>query len=75
MKFKPPMAQFRAWIAEIKHTLDSGRSQPPVPGPPEWYTGLAVSPASFSRQLGTMQIALQAARTSAKPSSNTVPNR
>ena len=32
----------------------------------EWFTGLAVSPAAFSRQLGDMQVAMQRAARSAK---------
>ncbi|HEU5022026.1 MAG TPA: hypothetical protein VFT60_09040 [Bryobacteraceae bacterium] len=37
-----------------------------VPMRAEWFTGLAVSPASFSRQLGDMQVAMQRAARLAK---------
>ena len=34
-----------------------------VDSSPEWYAGLAVSPASFSQQLGNMQISMLRANT------------
>jgi len=41
-------------------------SAPTTAGAPEWYAGLAVSPASFSRQLGEMQTSLQRANSVAQ---------
>jgi hypothetical protein len=54
-----------AWIrdrkAEIRQALTAARSEPSPNSSPEWYTGLVVSPASFSRQLGEMQLSLMRA--------------
>lgn len=58
MDYSSLTARFREWKAEVKRTLEAGTSGPVEAGLPEWYTGLAVSPASFSRQLGDMQVAM-----------------
>jgi len=50
--------------AEIHQTRSSRRPEAALR--PEWFTGLAVSPASFSRQLSDMQVAMQRAARSAK---------
>ncbi len=49
---------------EIRRTDSSGH--PEVAMRAEWFTGLAVSPASFSRQLSDMQVAMQRAARLAK---------
>ncbi len=58
MDYSSLTARFREWKADVRRTLEAGTSGPTEAGSPEWYTGLAVSPASFSRQLGDMQIAM-----------------
>ena len=58
MDYSSLTARFREWKSDVKRTLEAGTSGPTEAGSPEWYTGLAVSPASFSRQLGDMQIAM-----------------
>lgn len=54
-----------AWIrdrgAEVQKVLAAARSEPSPTSSPEWYAGLVVSPASFSRQLGDMQVSLMRA--------------
>jgi hypothetical protein len=54
-----------AWIrdrkAEIRQVMTAARSEPNPASSPEWYTGLVVSPTSFSRQLGDMQLSLMRA--------------
>jgi hypothetical protein len=56
-------AWFRDRRAEIGQVMTAAKSEPNAATSPEWYTGLAVSPASFSRQLGDMQISLLRANT------------
>ena len=56
--------RFREWIADMKQTLETTKSESDAMNSPEWYAGLAVSPASFSRQLGSMQASLLQANTS-----------
>jgi hypothetical protein len=51
-------AWFRDRKAEIRQALTAARSEPGTASSPEWYAGLVVSPASFSRQLGDMQLSL-----------------
>jgi hypothetical protein len=63
--------QFREWTAEMKRTREAARSGPASTDFPEWYTGLEVSPASFSRQLGDMQTSLLKANA---PEATTVPS-
>jgi hypothetical protein len=57
-----------AWIrdrrAEIRQAMTAARSEPSPTSSPEWYAGLVVSPASFSRQLGDMQVSLMRANES-----------
>jgi hypothetical protein len=55
--------RFRTWQAAIRRTLEVTASDPGTTNSPEWYAGLAVSPASFSRQLGDMQASLVRANT------------
>jgi hypothetical protein len=56
-----------AWLrdrrAEIGQAMTAAKSETNSATSPEWYTGLAVSPASFSRQLGDMQTSLLRANT------------
>jgi hypothetical protein len=56
--------QFRHWTAEIRQSLEMENSEPMATDSPEWYTGLVVSPTSFSRQLGDMQVSLMEANAS-----------
>lgn len=51
--------RFQEWTAEIRQSLEMDKSEPMATDSQEWYTGLAVSPASFSRQLVDMQISLK----------------
>ncbi len=61
--------RLEAWIRDRKgcgypaagHTATAARSEPSPTSSPEWYAGLVVSPASFSRQLGDMQLSLMRA--------------
>lgn len=46
------------WKLQIRQALVSSGSQPNPASSPEWYTGLAVSPALFSEQLGKMHVSL-----------------
>jgi hypothetical protein len=62
MTWNTLVLRFRAWIAEMKETLETAKSEPAT-NSPEWYAGLAVSPASFSRQLGDLQVSLLRANT------------
>ena len=55
MDFSSLTARLHEWKTEFRRTLETGASGPEATGTPEWYTGLAVSPASFSQQLGDMQ--------------------
>jgi len=50
--------------AEIRRTRSSRRPEAAMRA--EWFTGLAVSPVSFSRQLSDMQLAMQRAARLAK---------
>ena len=58
MDYTSLATKLRGWKTDIRRTLDTGRSESAPAGSPEWYAGLAVSPASFSRQLGDMQTAM-----------------
>ncbi|HVY92930.1 MAG TPA: hypothetical protein VHA14_09285 [Bryobacteraceae bacterium] len=49
---------------EIRHTASQKR--PEAVMRVEWFTGLAVSPVAFSRQLGDLQLAMQRAARSAR---------
>jgi hypothetical protein len=57
-----------AWIrdrkADFRQAMTAARSEPSPTSSPEWYAGLVVSPASFSRQLGDMQLSLMRANES-----------
>lgn len=44
------------WKAEIRRNPEEDDRYPV--SSPDWFAGLAVSPASFSRQLGDMQVAM-----------------
>ena len=55
--------RLREWITEMKQTLETARSESRATDSPEWYAGLAVSPASFSTQLGDLQVSLLRANT------------
>ncbi len=55
------VSRIRGWKAELDDVLEGCVSQPSEVSSPEWYAGLAVSPASFSRQLADMQVSLQRA--------------
>ncbi len=61
-------AWFRDRRAEIGQAMTAAKSEPNAATSPEWYAGLAVSPASFSRHLGDMQSSLLRANT---PRANT----
>jgi hypothetical protein len=63
MDYSALTARLDEWKTELKRVLEAGTSAPAVTGAPEWYAGLAVSPASFSQQLGDMQIAMLSAGT------------
>lgn len=56
-------ARIRDWKSEIQQAMAVARSEPHATDWPEWYAGLAVSPASFSRQLGQMQVSILRAST------------
>jgi hypothetical protein len=58
MDFTMLTTRFREWKAELMRIPVNNHSVPAATSSPEWYTGLAVSPASFSRQLGDMQLSL-----------------
>lgn len=55
--------RFRAWQEGIKQALNVSESDRNGTYSPEWYAGLVVSPASFSRQLGDLQASLVRANT------------
>jgi hypothetical protein len=63
MNRNSPAARFRNWMAEIRQFLEAAKSEPAMTDSPEWYAGLAVSPASFSGQLGELQTSLLRANT------------
>lgn len=63
MDFSALATRLREWKTELKRTIEAGTAGPAVTGSPDWYAGLAVSPASFSQQLGDMQIAMLSANT------------
>ena len=56
------VAKLRGWQAQIKETLRESKSRPNELDSAMW-AGMAVSPDSFSRQLGEMQVSLQRANT------------
>jgi hypothetical protein len=63
---KPDMMnRFVAWFRDrktkVRQAIIAAKSGPGETCAPEWYAGLVVSPASFSRQLGDMQISLMRA--------------
>jgi hypothetical protein len=58
MDYTTVTTRFREWKAELKQLPGIAHSEPIPTSCPEWYAGLAVSPAAFSRQLGDMQISL-----------------
>jgi hypothetical protein len=53
------------WICDrrayIGRAVAAARAEPGPTSSPEWYAGLVVSPASFSRQLSDMQLSLMRA--------------
>ena len=52
------------WIRDRKaefRQVTAAKSEPSPTSSPEWFTGLVVSPASFSQQLGDMQLSLMRA--------------
>ena len=51
-------SRFREWMAELKQLPAVARSEPAPATSLEWCAGLVVNPASFSRQLGDMQVSL-----------------
>ncbi len=56
-----------AWIRDRKaefRQVTAAKSEPNPTSSPEWYAGLVVSPASFSQQLGDMQLSLMRANES-----------
>lgn len=52
----------------MMQTIETTESRPNPENAPEWYTGLVVSPASFSQQLGDLQVSLQRANQSSAES-------
>jgi len=58
MDFTSLTARIREWKSEMKQTLEASNSVPTATDSPQWYAGLAVSPAAFSRQLGDMQLSM-----------------
>jgi hypothetical protein len=64
MDYTKLTTRFREWKAELKQAPGIAHYEPVPTSSPEWFAGLAVSPASFSRQLGDMQLSLLRANTS-----------
>jgi hypothetical protein len=58
MSFASLTERLRGWKAEVKRTLEAPDAERAASLSPTWYAGLAVSPASFSHQLGEMQLSL-----------------
>jgi hypothetical protein len=58
MSFASLTERLRGWKTEVKRTLEAPDAERAASLSPAWYAGLAVSPASFSRQLGEMQLSL-----------------
>jgi len=58
MDYTTLTTRFREWKAELKQIPATINSEPAPTNSPEWFAGLAVSPASFSRQLSDMQLSL-----------------
>jgi hypothetical protein len=58
MTYNSPATLFRHVKAHVTRFVVAARAEPNPDGSPEWYTGLVVSPSSFSRQLGDMQVSL-----------------
>lgn len=56
--------RFREWAARLKRIAAMGYSVSAYSSSANWSGGLAVSPASFSRQLGDMHLSLLRANTS-----------
>jgi hypothetical protein len=50
--------RLHGWKTEVKRTLEAPDAERAASHSPAWYAGLAVSPASFSHQLGEMQLSL-----------------
>ena len=61
MNYSSVATGFNELKDQVKRSLEGANALPPGPDSPEWYSGLAVSPATFSRQLSDMQISLQRA--------------
>lgn len=57
MDYSALSARRAEWNTERKRTAGQPNSNSVVWA--DWFTGLAVTPASFSRQLGDMQVAMQ----------------
>jgi len=57
------MTRIQEWKSEVQAVLETCESRPKEEHEPQWYAGLAVSPASFSQQLADMQVSLQRANT------------
>jgi hypothetical protein len=51
-------AHFRKWKNQTTQVMNVAGREPNAAISPEWYAGLAVSPAAFSNQLSEMQISL-----------------
>jgi hypothetical protein len=64
MKWTAIIGRFREWISEASQAMNPGEAGSNSATLPDLYTGLAVSPASFSRQLGELQTSLLRANTS-----------
>jgi hypothetical protein len=60
MKWTSLLTKFREWKQGISDILEYGMTDP-IKQRPELYTGLVVSPSSFSKQLGDLQVSLQRA--------------
>jgi hypothetical protein len=58
MSFASLTKRLHGWKTEVKRTLEAPDAERAASHSPTWYAGLAVSPASFSRQLGEMQLSL-----------------
>ena len=63
MNYTSLSERFSEWKTEMKRVIETGNAVPVAAASPEWYVGLAVSPVSFSRQLGDMQVAMLRANT------------
>jgi len=65
--------RLHGWKTEVKRTMEAPDAERAASHSPAWYAGLAVSPASFSRQLGEMQLSLQRESTKRVNPADTAP--